>query len=411
MVITEGRNTDRVLFFDHIRYLMVLLVVVLHAACGYSNYMPHWAVNDFNLKFFDILVAILDIFLMPVLFFIAGYFALPSLEAKGVIKFIKTKLIRLGIPLIFGLLLFNPIEHIVFYYSRSYSSFSLWDRFVFNLKNAFSPQTGKIISKLEFSHSYFWFISLLLFFFIVFACCYWLKSRIFNGQSVFEQEKVTPGKSILWVLSGAALATTILTFFIVAFFYDGVITRSWLIIENVLQFQPIRISLYVFCFGTGIYAYGKKWFNQTSIPGNYIFWVVFSLILLELFRVIETKMISTGIALADVFIILFVRHFLVFSILLTLISLSKRFWNKTSAINRLFAKNSYNTYLFHMVFVILLQLALFKWINGFIFLKFAIVSVGSIGLSVLVSNYLIRPFPKLSAIGIAGIFFLGTIFI
>ena len=36
---------NRIVHFDNIRYLMVLLVVVLHSACGYSNNTQWWAVN------------------------------------------------------------------------------------------------------------------------------------------------------------------------------------------------------------------------------------------------------------------------------------------------------------------------------------------------------------------------------
>ena len=83
MQMFQKTSTDRLFFFDNIRYLTVMLVVVLHSACGYSNYMPHWLVNDANSIFFDYLLVILGVFLMPVLFFIAGYFTLPSLQKRA----------------------------------------------------------------------------------------------------------------------------------------------------------------------------------------------------------------------------------------------------------------------------------------------------------------------------------------
>jgi fucose 4-O-acetylase-like acetyltransferase len=121
-------STDRILFFDNIRYLMVLLVVVLHSACGYSNYTTFWAVNDTNSIFFDYLLGILDVFLMPTLFFIAGYFAIPSLEQKGKWLFIKSKFKRLGIPWLLGIVLLVPIINYIRYYSRGNltSYLSLW---------------------------------------------------------------------------------------------------------------------------------------------------------------------------------------------------------------------------------------------------------------------------------------------
>jgi len=40
MQMVQKESTDRVIFLDNIRYLMVLLVVVLHSALGYRKYTP-----------------------------------------------------------------------------------------------------------------------------------------------------------------------------------------------------------------------------------------------------------------------------------------------------------------------------------------------------------------------------------
>ena len=69
----QKESLDRLIFFDNIRYLMVLLVVVLHSAGAYSNHTSWWTVNDTNSIFFDYLLGVLDVFLMPTHFFIAGF--------------------------------------------------------------------------------------------------------------------------------------------------------------------------------------------------------------------------------------------------------------------------------------------------------------------------------------------------
>jgi fucose 4-O-acetylase-like acetyltransferase len=111
------KDEERILFFDNIRYLMVLLVVVLHIACGYSNYTTWWAVNDDNSAFCDFILRLLGVFLMPTLFFIAGYFALQSLHRKGTWLFIKSKMIRLGIPWLIGVVLLGPVRTYIYEYS------------------------------------------------------------------------------------------------------------------------------------------------------------------------------------------------------------------------------------------------------------------------------------------------------
>lgn len=110
----ESASQNRIYFFDHIRYLMVLLVVVLHAACDYSFYTIWWPVDDRNYVFFDRVLEFLGLFLMPVLFFISGYFALPSYQVKGASRVIKAKLKRFGVPLVLGVFLIIPYQRYIY---------------------------------------------------------------------------------------------------------------------------------------------------------------------------------------------------------------------------------------------------------------------------------------------------------
>ncbi len=396
-------DLERIPFFDHIRYLMVLLVVVLHAACGYSNFMPHWAVNDNNSMLFDRVLLILDVFLMPILFFIAGYFALPSLITKGVFKFLKAKLFRLGIPLLLGLLFFRPIQDIIFYYSREIGSYSLWDHFTANIHRALTFYTGLITTTRQFHHGYFWFISLLLFFFIVFGFVYRVKPFGFKEPS--------SNKSMLWILFGVVMAITLFTFVPGMLFFQGIRPNSWLLVANVLMFQPTKIVLYVWCFGTGIYACSRQWFSMVKVPGHFMLWTGISILLFAFFLMTLKRLNLNGPNGIDIFLIIFLRNALVFSILLAFISFSTRYWNNASKLNTLFSKTSYHTYLLHMGFVLVLQLGLYKWFpDSSVFIKFGIVSVGAIVLSVLTARYMTGPYPKFCVAGIVGVFFLLMVF-
>jgi glucan biosynthesis protein C len=46
-------------------------------------------------------VLLLDVPIMPILFFLAGYFALRSLQKRGTWLFLKDKLVRIGMPMSF----------------------------------------------------------------------------------------------------------------------------------------------------------------------------------------------------------------------------------------------------------------------------------------------------------------------
>jgi hypothetical protein len=61
-----------------------------------------------------------------------------------------------------------------------------------------------------------------------------------------------------------------------------------------------------------------------------------------------------------------------------------------------------------MVFVVAIQLFLFEWVSISIFIKFGLVALSSILFSYLISQYAIRPSPKIS---VAGMIFLFVILI
>ena len=43
---TDTGTSTRIAFLDHIRTLMVLLVIVYHAVAAYSTVAPHWLIHD-----------------------------------------------------------------------------------------------------------------------------------------------------------------------------------------------------------------------------------------------------------------------------------------------------------------------------------------------------------------------------
>jgi len=102
-------NSNRSQFFDAVRNLAMLAVVLFHAVAAYSTVTPHWSVHDGSSFTADIIREVFDVFMMPIFFFVAGYFALPSLLKKGAWKFLRGKFIRLGIPWLFAVFGIIPL--------------------------------------------------------------------------------------------------------------------------------------------------------------------------------------------------------------------------------------------------------------------------------------------------------------
>ena len=130
-------SPPRIPFLDNLRSLLILSVVVLHSGLAYSNLVPWWPVLDSSRsQFFDIFLLIRDVFGMPVLYFIAGYLALPTLRRrKSVGLFLRSKFKRLGIPFVLSLFFIVPIMPYLGQYTRSENSgislFEIWIQFLF----------------------------------------------------------------------------------------------------------------------------------------------------------------------------------------------------------------------------------------------------------------------------------------
>ena len=185
-VPTPAATASRVIFLDNLRTLMVLLVVVLHAAGAYSKYTSWWYVDDANAAPFDVLLMVLDIFAMPVLFFIAGYFALPSLARRQCAwRFTLGKLRRLGLPLLVGVFLVTPLSPYIKAYLNQGNSLttSYWSHCLAYFQDGLALTTGFITSTEQFNRGHYWFISLLLLFFLILAGWRAMRSTVNASQS------------------------------------------------------------------------------------------------------------------------------------------------------------------------------------------------------------------------------------
>lgn len=389
----------RIFFLDNLRYLMILSVVVLHAGLAYSNLVPWWPVLDSSRnQFFDIFLLIRDTFGMPVLYFIAGYLALPTLHRrKSVGSFLKSKFKRLGIPFILSLFFIVPIMPYLGQYTRSENSaispFEIWIQFVFG---ATDLKIGYLKPNDIFSHGHLWFVSLLIFFFVLFALAYQIKIT-FRPDKLESNEIKSPPKTktVILTLIFVGLATGLGSIFVSRFFPNS----SWVNICNILIFKPVRLPLYFGYFLFGIYVYLRDWFVQRDLPSSVIMWLTACIVLsLAFLGALDTFVKTNPPYNIQIIVTYHMLHsFLCLSFFCLLITFAFRYWNSGSRINQSFARNSFYIYLIHMPIVLILQFFFLNW-NISIFVKFAIISALSILLSYTISQYLIKSRPKISIV-------------
>ena len=126
MTVVEGEHStpaapkklsDRLYFADNLRTYLITLVVLHHLAIVYTGagafyYVEPTPIDQLALTVLVIFIAVNQAYFMGLLFLISGYFSPGSLERKGVRRFVKDRLIRLGIPLVVFFFVLNPIAAI-----------------------------------------------------------------------------------------------------------------------------------------------------------------------------------------------------------------------------------------------------------------------------------------------------------
>jgi len=113
----SGRKVE----FDYLRAFVITLVLFVHSALAYTTSAfinsenpiatASPVVNEQRWIGFDLIVALNETFLMPLLFFVSGIFVWQSLARKGARKYIIDRLTRLGLPFVIGVLFLIPLAY------------------------------------------------------------------------------------------------------------------------------------------------------------------------------------------------------------------------------------------------------------------------------------------------------------
>ena len=110
----------------YLRAFVVVLVVAHHAAFAYHSYapptpaslvaQPRWweafpVVDTQRWSGFSVFVGFNDVFFMSLMFFLSGLFVWHGLQRKGSAKFLRDRLLRLGVPFIVAAAIFAPLAY------------------------------------------------------------------------------------------------------------------------------------------------------------------------------------------------------------------------------------------------------------------------------------------------------------
>ncbi|MEI6287567.1 MAG: acyltransferase [Bacillota bacterium] len=104
----------RMVYLDNLKALLMIFVVMMHAACTYSGigswaYIEHRSYGKLTYYFFLFYQSLSQAYFMALFFLISAYFIPRSLEKKGVKKFVQDRLYRLGLPTLIFIAIIHPL--------------------------------------------------------------------------------------------------------------------------------------------------------------------------------------------------------------------------------------------------------------------------------------------------------------
>lgn len=321
-------------FLDNLRTFLIFLVVLFHAGVVYDKNgigTDWWIVVDpANSDLAGLANLMLDIFIMPTIFFVSGFFA-PISIGKGLGPFLKNRFRRLMVPWLLAVFTLIPLYKVIFLLSRGLPQ-EHWTTY-FHFSNGI------------YSMNWLWFLPALF----LFDCLYAGLSKL---------NLPTRRLSMRWAVAGVFFLGLAYSVSIGALGWYGW-TKTWLI-----DFQNERIVPYflVFLLGSlcqkrGVLETGEKK-RKLYIAVAATAWIpmnLYTIVLINFFVRPGKYFVSLPVDR----ILMFVGFHLSMLAMIYLAVTTFRNWFKSSGqISNELAKLSYGAYIVHVPVVGLIAMAL-----------------------------------------------------
>jgi surface polysaccharide O-acyltransferase-like enzyme len=378
-VAAEARSSigSRLLFVDNIRVFLTILVILHHLMITYAG-AGSW---DYMEGRQDVVVDALggwfcatnQAYFMGLFLLISAYFVPGSYDRKGAGRFLKDRLIRLGIPLALYSWVINPL----FWYAFSSQEIGMpfW---------RFFPgeyfRSGELLG-----HGPLWFIEVLLIFSLVYVV--WrLVTRSRPSQPAVEARFPANGPIALF-----ALLLGMAGFLVrVVFPMDG------------YTFRPLNLQLgffaqYIALFVVGLTAYRRNWLlGLPDETGRLWLGIVVLLILLWAPMMVVNGAINDDNSFKggwnwQSLLYALWESFLCISMCIGLIYAFRRYLNQRGKVGGFLVPNAYTAYIIHAPVIITLAFAV-RDVTLYPLLKWGLVALVAVPLCFGLSH-LIRKLP------------------
>jgi surface polysaccharide O-acyltransferase-like enzyme len=374
----RSHAATRIFFVDSIRIFLTILVLLHHIMIIYAG-SGSWIYNEGRQDMISEVVGtwfctVNQSYFMGLFLLISAYFVPCAYERKGPGRFLRDRLVRLGIPLALYSWVIHPLLIYVYLLSTQQLSISFWEFFpiqYFSHENLLGP--GPL-----------WFVETLLIFSFVYVL--W---RLIVPASQFKKpvESAFPRTRAIF---GFALLAAIPAFLI----------RLWLPVGwsfQLLNLQFPFFAQYIALFAIGIIAYQRNWLlGMPESAGRRWLWI--GIIFILLFPVIA---IAGGAVEDDTpfrggwhwqsVVFALYESLLCVSLCIGVVYLFRRFAGNRNVLQKFLADNAYTAYIIHAPIITLTALAL-RSVELHPLLKFSILALISLPVCFILSA-LIRKIP------------------
>ena len=321
-------NRYRIYFLDNLRTFMIFLVVLYHAGIvygsGYRDFaLTYWLVADRSTNdIADLMNLLVDIFILPTLFFISGYFTPLSLKTRNDWMFFKDRFKRLMIPWVVAVFTIIPIYKIIFLYSRNLPQEN-WTAYLY-----FNQLTNQ---------NWLWFLPVLFLFSILYLVLRRVNIYRFN---------ISLKKAVFVVFLIGVVYSFCMDIF------NGIGWTKTLLID----FQNERLLIYFMIFLLGSLCYKQNIFESNGKDKKLYYAVIFTVwipIVVYLIFLIN-YVVYPGYnfifsRFIDSLLLWLSFNLCVLCLLFVMVSTFRYYVNKVGRIGKEWNKNSYYVYIIHVI--------------------------------------------------------------
>jgi fucose 4-O-acetylase-like acetyltransferase len=367
----------RLFFVDNLRILLIALVIILHLSVTYGGegswYYKEGQADIITSSVLSVHNAIVQSFFMGMLFLIAGYFTPAAFDRKGTRRFLRDRLLRLGVPMLFFDLAIEPI--VDYTIMVNVGGFEGTFREVLARRSTFNIGTGPL-----------WFVETLLMFTVVYVV--WRKT-LGRGAGSGKTDGEMPSNLSIAAL---AIALGLVTF----------VVRIWLPIGWVfapLNFQFPFFPQYICLFVIGVTAYRCNWLGRIPIATGRLWQSIALVFIVVLFPVL---FVAGGATTGDLSSYIGGFHWQCFAyalweqcvgiaMIIGLFVLFRRKFDRQGKLAKELSASSYTVYIIHTPILVSFTLAI-RNITLHPLLKFALVAIVAVPLCFALGSF-VRKLP------------------